>query len=73
MKASQFIPVPKVKVLVIPKVPMEEEVLVIIKPEPMEDITIVPMLPKIEPNVLGVTTNDKRKWLLIKVFELSGD
>jgi len=73
MKANQFIPVPKVEVLVILVVLMEEEVSVIIKPEAMGDIIVVPMLLKVEPNVLGVMTNDKLKSPLIKDFESSGD
>jgi len=73
MKENQFIPVPKAKVLVIPAVSMAEEVLVIIKPEVMEGIIVVLMLPKVELNVPGVMTNDKPKSLLIKDFELSGD
>ena len=73
MKENQFIPVLKAKVLVIPAVPMVEEVLAIIKPEVMEDTIIVLMLPKVEPSVLDVMTNGKPKSLLIKDFELSGD
>jgi len=73
MKENQFMPVPKAKVLVIPVVPMAEEVLAIIKPGVMEDIIVVLMPPKVEPSVLDVMTNDKPKLLLIKGFELSGD
>ena len=73
MRANQFIPVPKVKVLVIPKVFMVGEVSVIIKPEVTGDIIVVLMLRKVEPNVLGVMTNDKLKSPLIKDFESSGD
>ena len=44
-----------------PKVLMAVGILVIIKREAMADIIAVVMLPKIEPNVLGVMTNDKLK------------
>jgi len=46
-------------------------ILVITKQEVMADITVAVMLPKIEPNVFGVMTNDKPKQQPIKVFESS--
>jgi hypothetical protein len=69
MKVSQFILVPKVKVLVILKVLMVAGILVITKQEVMADITVAIMLPKVEPNVPDVMTNDKPKWQPIKVFD----
>jgi hypothetical protein len=69
MKVNQFILVLKVKVLVITKEFMVEEVLVITKSEVMEGITVALMPQKFELNVLGAMTNDKPKLLPIRVFE----
>jgi hypothetical protein len=71
MKVNQFILVLKVKVLVITKVLMAEEVLVITKSEVTEGITVAHMPRKVELNVLGVMTNDKPKLRPIRVFESS--
>jgi len=62
--------VPAGKVPVIAEEFMVEKVLVeeIIMEEPMEVITVAPMLPKVELNVPGVMTSDKPKLERIKNF-----